>query len=340
MADEVIQVKATFVSAEALADLQAFGREIGFLPRRAGRGIKEVDTQLKTLGETLKAVGTGIRNAIPGFGAFGLGAAGVGLVAGQVVRGLSDISKSLVDLHHTSRELGMTTQEIRGFTEAAEKAGIAPQTMVEGLKAFRQNTEDFALRIGSVREQLMQVGAGPLLQRINEATTQIDKLKVAWDFAETAGRNSAAAKRVFDLLGIGADKLRMSWDEAKQAIDKQPLISEKEMENAKRYNALMVDLDRAWQNFKQTQTLRLFDKLEEDKQNIQALIDKVQEYKRIEPGPGTVGKEAEPVAPGSAVGEALKRLGIPGFQAGGVVPNTGLALLHAGETVVPAGGDI
>src|SRR5262245_4791789 len=342
MAEEIIQLKPTVVSGPALESIREIGREIGLLPRRAGRGVKEVDTQLKALGETLKTIGTGLRAAFPGFGAFSRGAAGVGLAANQIMRGLSDVAKSLTDLHHTSRELGMTTQEIRGFTEAAEKAGIAPESMIQGLKAFRQNTEDFALRIGSVREELMRVGAGPLLARINEATTQTEKLKLAFDMAEALGRDSAAAKRLFDMLGLGADKLRMSWQEFQAAKDRQPLISEKEMEDARRYNALMVDLDRAWQNFKQRQALSMFDKLEVDRQNIQSLIDKAREYSAIAPGPGTPGRENEPVAPGggSAAGEALRRLGIPGFQAGGVMPNTGLALLHAGETVVPAGGDI
>jgi hypothetical protein len=359
--EEVVRLKATVLTDQALADLRALGREIGMLPQRAGRGIKEVDNQFKALTTTLQSLGTGLRAAVPGFGAFSLGAAGVGLVAGQVVRGLGDISKGIVELHHTSRQLGMTTQQVQGFANAAEKAGIAPQSMIEGLKNFRQNTEDFALRVGALREQMMEVGFGPVMQRIMAATTQVDKLKVAYDMAETLGRNSAAAKRLFDMLGIGADKLRISFEDARKEIDKAPLLSDKEIANAQKYNNLMVDIDRSWQNFKQREALRFFDKIDEDKANIQSLIDKAKElHGWLVGAPGATSQRTRgaypqapeqfgppaPAAPGAGLFDlrpgqgGARTQGLRRYQHGGYVPETGPALLHAGETVVPAGGDL
>ena len=323
--EEVVRLKATVVTDQALANIRALGREIGIMPSRVGRGVKEVDTQFRTLGETIRSLGTGMRAAVPAFGAFSLGAAGLGYVASRVVRGMGDISKSVVELSNVAKQLGMTTQEVQGFAAAAEKAGIAPQAMLQGLQEFRKNTEDFALRVGSLREQMMEVGFGPVLQRINEAKEQTDKLKVAWDMAEVLGRDSAAAKRLFDMLGIGSEKLRFSWNEFQQEKAKQPLLSEKEIADAKRYNDLMIDLARGWDNLKQKFVLGLFDTTNWEK-----------EKERFKDWGAPAGAANAPQ--GNVTG--LDDMGIPQFQTGGMMPNTGLALLHAGEKVIPAGGDI
>src|SRR5262245_54041971 len=277
MADETLRLRAVVVSEEAIANIKLIGRELQLLPRQAERGIQQVNREFQSLGNTIRNIGIGLRSAMPGFGAFTLGAAGMGLAANQVMRGLGEISKSIVNLQHTSKELGLTTEQIRGFTTAAEKAAIAPEAMLQGLMTFRKNTEDFRLRIGTVREEMMRVGFGPLLGRINAATTEIEKLKEAWDFADVLGRDSIAAKRLFDMLGIGADKLRLSWDEIKADQERTPFISDKQMADAKRYNDLMVDFDRSLQNLKQREALKFFDKIEEDKATIEWMVQKFQE---------------------------------------------------------------
>ena len=323
MADDILRLRTVVVSDEALANIRAVGRELQVLPRQAERGIQQVNREFQSLGQSIRNAGTAIRSTLPGFGAFSLGAAGLGLVATQAVRSIGEITKSIVDLQHTSRELGLSTQQIRGFMTAAERAGVEPQAMLQGMQAFRKNTEDFAMRIGATREQMQDVGFGRLLARINAASTEMDKYKAAWEMAEVLGRNSAAAKRLFDMLGIGADKLRFTFDEIKGDIAKAPIVSEKQFQDAKRYNDLMIDLARSFDLFKQRQTLSFFDKIEEDKKNVQWLVDKFKELEawtdrirqKVQEPPGPGGGMQLPPSMFRGRGRGRKP---PSFQHGGV----------------------
>src|SRR5262245_46494712 len=132
MAEEVLRLRTTVVSDEALANIRAIGREIGMIPRHAGRGVQQVNREFQTLGQTIRRVGSELKTAIPGFGGFTLGAAGVGLAAVGLVRSLNDVSKKIVELKYASRELGISEQALRGFSTAAEKAGISSEQMMQG----------------------------------------------------------------------------------------------------------------------------------------------------------------------------------------------------------------
>jgi len=55
---------------------------------------------------------------------------------------------------------------------------------MQGLKSFKTTTEEFKYNIGGVRDELIALGAGPVVQRIMAATNQTNKLKEAFDFKE------------------------------------------------------------------------------------------------------------------------------------------------------------
>src|SRR5262245_1277527 len=117
MADEVIQLKATFVSDEALRDLQAFGRVSGFLPRRAGQDIKATNAEMQTLTATVKNLGRELASSSSLISGLARGGGIVGVVAviietaRRIAMAVPEISKTLTNLQHTARELGMTTAE-------------------------------------------------------------------------------------------------------------------------------------------------------------------------------------------------------------------------------------
>ena len=251
MPDDVLRMRATIVSEEALANIRAIGREIGMLPRNAGQGVKNVNQQFVTLSGTIRNLGKETLSVVPALRGLGFGAAGLGVAAYSMISTLSNVSKKMVELKFSAEELGLSTQALRGFTTAAEQVGIAPEAMSSGLQSFKRNTEDFSLRMGEVRKQLIEVGAAPVLSRINAASTELDKLHEAFDFKEVlmeADPSGMKARRFFEMIGLGADKARLSWDKFIEAKEKEPVLSEEDMKRAQEFRNKMVDLSHVWDN--------------------------------------------------------------------------------------------
>ena len=326
MADDVLRLRTVIVSDQALADLRTLGREFGLLPRQAQRGVEQLNREMGTLEQTIRRAGASLRNTITGLSGFAFGAAGVGLATSNLARGLGDVSKSLVALAYSAKELGLTTQQIRGLTTAAEKVGIAPEAMATALQTFKRNTEDFKLRIGGLREEMDQISGGRLVARIAGAKTQMDALKEAFDFAETANRfdkTGVTARRVLEKLTGDAHLARMTWEEVKEAIGNEPILSDKQIADAKRYNDIIINLDRSLRNLKQREALKFFDKLEEDKATIQWLVDKFKEIEgatdrireKLRTPPGEGGGMKLPPSMFKGRGGGRK---VPAFQHGGV----------------------
>jgi len=274
MPDEVLRMRATVSSEEALASIRAIGKEFGLLPRQAKPPIDSLNQSFNNLGNTIRRMGTELRAAIPALGGFGLGAAGIGLAAGALIRTLSSVAEKIVQLKYRSQELGIAEGALRGFSEAAAKAGISPDTFNASLSRFKRNTEDFKLRIGGVREELIRMGAGPVVQRINAATGTLDKLKVAFDFKQTLDKldpSGDRGRRFFEDIGLGAEAARLSFDALAKSI--KPALTEKEKADAKAFHDSLIELGSAWDKVLTKTGAQLFPGLATTLREIQAILD-------------------------------------------------------------------
>jgi uncharacterized protein (TIGR02594 family) len=249
MADDVLRLKATVVSEEALANIRAIGREIGLVPARAGKGVAEVNTQFGKLGETLKKVTGDVKSLVPGLSSFGIGAGSAGAALAALVVNATNVSRKLVDLKYASHELAMSERDLRAWSLAAEKVGIAPDSMRAGLASFKTTMDGLRYNIGGVRSELYALGAGPIVARMQAATTQADKLREAFKFKETLltqRDGQLKARAFFDMLGIGADKVRLSYEEFERAQGKIKPFSAEDIENARKFHEGITDLTQAW----------------------------------------------------------------------------------------------
>jgi hypothetical protein len=157
MPDDVLRLRATVVSDEALANIRKIGREIGLVQSKGGAGTKaaaagakEAEGQFAALSKSVSSMGKELMSAVPALGGFGIGVAGAGLAARVLIGTLGDIAAKMVDMKHASKELGMTTQELQAFSTEARKAGIAPEAMMAGPEdhhhAGRGDQEGFRLQ--------------------------------------------------------------------------------------------------------------------------------------------------------------------------------------------------
>jgi hypothetical protein len=327
MAEEIVQLKATFVADQTLAELRNLGREIGVLPQRAGQGIKKVHVEMTVLQQTVKGLGQAVTSALPALAALARGPAGIAtavvLATAAIGKSITDVGKNLVSLRHTARELGLTTQQLRGLQTAGERAAIAPEAMTEALKTFKRNTEDFKLRIGSLRTEMLNMlggAGGELMDKIVNAKDEMEALQHALDFSEAMEKAGTPeiGRRVMQMLTGNAQLARLTMREIREDIAAEPFISDKAMDDAKRYNDIIINIGKAFDWLKQKIVLGLFDFATS----------------------GTAPAEAAPEPGAAGPDTGLSDTNIPQFQTGGMMGRSGLAFLHAGEKVSPAGGDI
>jgi hypothetical protein len=278
VAEEVLRLRATVVSDEALKDIRRIGREIGLVQNMGGKGAAQAATGWAQLGKQIKGVGQELLGAVPALGGFGLGAAGAGVAAYKLVNTLGDIAKGILDLKNTSKDIGISTSALKAFSIEAQKVGIAPEAMTQSLKNFKRNTDDFGLRMGTLRGQMIAMGAGPVLDAMNKASSEIDKLKVAFDFKEVLLQmdpTGVKAQRFFEMLGLGPDAVRLKWEDLAKTIKETPLISDEQIAKAKAYNDKLIDLGSKWDDLKTNFGVKLFPAIGEDLRSLNLILDAI-----------------------------------------------------------------
>jgi hypothetical protein len=314
--DEVLRLRTTVVTDEGLAKIRAFGRELGLLPQKARPGIHALNKDFETFSGTVKKLGGEVLSVVPAFGALGIGAASAGAAIGILLKTMSDASKRVVELKYASKELGMSERDLRAWQSTAEKAGVSAQAMMSGMEAFKKTTDGLKYNIGGARDELYAMGAGPIVQRMQAATTQVEKMKVAFRFKDELMKDDPSgfkARMFFDQIGLGADKARLSFEQYERAQAKLKPLSPEDQERAQKFADSLVELGEAWDQLVIKTGVKIFPWLTDVIKDINELIDGVQKLAGMLPGGGpSAGALVEgaarvaggPVA-GTAAGSAI-----------------------------------
>jgi hypothetical protein len=282
MRDDVLRMRTTLVSDETLANLRAIGREIGLMPQKAKPHIQEVNTGFAKLTETMKKFGEQTLRAVPALEEWGLGAAGAGVAAGVLMNTLSNMSKRMVELKYRSVELGMSERDIRAWASTAEKAGVSAQAMMQGLGGFKNVTEGLKYNLGGVRDQLYSLGAGPVVRAIQAATSQADKLKVAFTFKDVLWKESPwKAEQFFETIGLGASAARLSLEEYEKTQAKLAERSPQDQAKAQRFTNALVDMGEAWEHLSTSLGIAVFPGVTELMELTTGLIENFQKLERV-----------------------------------------------------------
>jgi hypothetical protein len=169
----------------------------------------------------------------------------------------------------------MSERDIRAWSSTAEKAGVSAQSMMSGMEAFKKTTDGLKYNIGGARDELYAMGAGPIVQRMQAAATQAEKMKVAFKFKDELMKDDPSgfkARMFFDQIGLGADKARLSYEAWEKAQARVKPISKDDEERAQAYADALVDLGDAWDHFVVKAGAGLFPKLTQDMTDLNALL--------------------------------------------------------------------
>jgi hypothetical protein len=278
--EEVLRLRTTVVTDEGLTKIRQFARELGVLPDKVKPGIKGLTSDFDKFGQSIRNVGSQVVSVIPALGGMGLGAASAAVAIGLLFKTVSEAAKRIVELKYASKELGMSERDIRAWQLTAQKVGISSQSMLSGLENFKKTTDGLKYNIGGTRDALYAMGAGPIVQRVQAATTQAQKLTEVFKFGKELDKDdpSGFKKRMFyDQWGLGADKARLSLDELIKTQAKIKPIPPEEQEKAEKFNASLLELGEKWDHLTTRVGIALFPGLQKDIENVEWLLDKFDE---------------------------------------------------------------
>jgi GH24 family phage-related lysozyme (muramidase) len=309
MVDDVLRMRTTLVSDETLANLRAIGREIGLMPAKAKPHIQEVNTGFAKLTETMKKFGEQTLRAVPALEEWGLGAAGAGIAAGVLMNTLTNMSKRMVELKYRSQELGMSERDIRAWASTAEKAGVSTQAMMQGLGGFKNVTEGLKYNLGGVRDQLYSLGAGPVVRAMQAATTQGEKLRVAFAFKEVLWKESPwKAEQFFETIGLGAAAARLHLEEYEKAQAKMAERSPEDQAKAQKFTDALVDMGEAWEHLSTSLGITVFPGVTKLMELTTGLIENFEKLEKFSKKFGLDDEKAK--ARGEALGKRLLKPGV------------------------------
>ena len=276
MPDEILRMRATVQSDEALAQIRQLGRAFGLLPTQAKPHVDTLTMSFTRLGTAIRQVGGEMRTAVPALGGIGLGAAGAGAALYALGRTFSNVADRVVELKYRSKELGMSERELRAWSFAVERVGVSGDAMLQGLQNFKTMTDGLKYNLGGVRDHLYSIGAGPVVQQMQAATTQAEKLKVAFAFKDALNKEDPTgfkARQAFIELGLGAEAARLSLEEYNEAQGHIKERTPAQVAAAKAYRDQLLLLKETWDDFITKQGITLFPALESELVTLGKVLD-------------------------------------------------------------------
>ena len=285
MVDEVLRLRATVVSDEALANIRRIGREIGLVQQQGGRAAKAAVGPWQELHKHVKETGEQFLKAVPALEGWGLGAAGVGISARLLVGTLSEVSKSMVSIGYASKEMGISARELKAFQDAAEKVGIAPEAMTAHLGTFKQNMLDFKNNVGALRGELVAIAGPEILAALRNAKSFGEQVKVAFQWKEildTLDATGEKGRKAFELLGLGPETARLRYEDYIKTLHDSTFFTPEQMQKAKEFQQTMVELGQSWDVLKTNTAVLLFPEVAKDLRaltELVGLLDKLTNWK-------------------------------------------------------------
>lgn len=132
------------------------------------------------------------------------------------------IARQRTELSFLATELEMSESDILAFVRAGEKVNIAPGSMMRKLQSFKDISDGLRFNINGVRNELIVSGGGWIVDRIQAAKTQTDKLKEALKSIHRLSKEPNGmflAQSLAEMLGLGRNAVRLTVDQVQAELD-------------------------------------------------------------------------------------------------------------------------
>lgn len=260
MPEEVLRLKATVVSDEALASLRKIATEVGLQHKRTSTQLKEANTQAREFGNTLKQIGqqhvSGLVGSLGQLGQIlskaGPIGIGLGVVGGLAFQGFR-AATALTQLNVKARSMDLTISQFKALKHLAEETGLEAEAFTGSMGELADQMVLLKGRTGGVHDTLLQLGKVSLVQNLRNTEKFADQVKVLYDhIALIKKERGEGAARIFaKMLGIDittvqqAERVREAFGQNKKGYDEYVAA-------AQRVHAARERLERAFESVGKT----------------------------------------------------------------------------------------
>lgn len=234
MPEEVLRLRATVVSEEALAGLRKLATEIGLQHKKTSGQLKEANSQAREFGNTIKLIGQQhVSGLVSSLGDLGqaLGKAGpigigLGVIGGLAFQGFR-AATALTQLNVKAKSMDLTIGQFKALKHLAEETGLEAEAFSGSMGELANQMVLLKGRTGSLQDTLLQLGKVNLVQSLRNTTKFSDQLKVIYDhIALIRKERGEGAARIFaNMIGVdittiqAAEKVREALENAKTGYD-------------------------------------------------------------------------------------------------------------------------
>jgi hypothetical protein len=251
--EEVLRMKAVLVdeTGKSVANIRKNLSDLG-----KGFDTSKVKESFRHFTEPLKDIvgmtSTG-SSLIAGFSRLGYG---VGIVGGAVIgagvafaaaaKKLSEFADKMADLRLSSNAIGISTRQLSAFQRAAKDIRIDPSAMTGALQTFAKNAFDFRMRIGELRNELGQLGAGDLVNAIAATTSNMDALRLVFERMQALQeKQPELARRFAESMFGNRDVARLTWKEFleyNRQLQQHGTLTDENIQKSERFRKSFDDL--------------------------------------------------------------------------------------------------
>jgi hypothetical protein len=255
--DEILRMRASVVTTEALANLRGLAKELG-LTGRAANAVNTVTArrEVSQLQATFSSVSREIRNqVVPALSSFGFVGGGVGVMLAGMASATKDYAGKVRDLSMQTRTLEMSAKDIRTYNLAAEQFGITADQMGAALQNLKTNFYDFKrnLNVDGVADQLRQMGQGDLLNAIKAAKDMAEVTGLVTQRMEWLNKvDPERARRLAEALyGLG-QAAHITTTAVEEAAKRTADLTENQKKLADEFNRSFSGMSAAWKRFSES----------------------------------------------------------------------------------------
>jgi murein DD-endopeptidase MepM/ murein hydrolase activator NlpD len=229
MADDVLRLRATLISDDALANLRKLERGMREVGARGAPGIKALNTEMQKFSATIKAIGVETESKlVPGMFRLVAMAGPIGRIVAAIAAAATAAQKFsayIVAMNAQARSIGVTVGQLKAMQNAAEKAGVSVEGFTATLRDFGSEAAQMKYKVGSLYETLTRLNKIGLRDKIMAEKDPAKQLALQMEDVNQVlkekgpGIATAYARMIpgFDISLIGMDPSKIT-DAKKNAI--------------------------------------------------------------------------------------------------------------------------
>jgi hypothetical protein len=247
VAEEILRLKTIVIPDNAgmrqvTANLQNIGQQ-------GQRTFVQLKTGADSTTQSLRAMHREAQQAGQMIGRV-FGAFGASVTAGAIAQRIHTLSKEVIDLSYSTRELGLSERQVRAFMNTAERAGVAGEAMKQGLGSARQALEGLNFASSTLRDTMIQLGGRETARRLaaipDQGKRTVEFFKYLNQLMESGPAGRRGAEAIAQSIGLPLQTLRVQIQDVESEFSRLKDRTDEEKKAAQQLNESVLAIGKSF----------------------------------------------------------------------------------------------